>query len=66
MPTYRYELQQEAGDLMVGQLIAESAASAAEALRDRGGRIVRLVPFQTNETTMLGLVWKILNAGNGP
>ena len=66
MPTYRYELQQEAGDLMVGQLIAESAASAAEALRDRGGRIVRLVPFQTNETTMLGRVWKILNAGNGP
>ena len=66
MPTYRYELQQEAGDLMVGQLIAESAAGAAEALRDRGGRIVRLVPFQTNEITMLGRVWKILNAGNGP
>ena len=66
MPTYRYELQQEAGDLMVGQLIAGSAAGAAEALRDRGGRIVRLVPFQTNETTMLGRVWKILNAGNGP
>ena len=66
MPTYRYELQQEAGDLMVGQLIAGSAAGAAEALRDRGGRIVRLVPFQTNETTMLGQVWKILNAGNGP
>ena len=66
MPTYRYELQQEAGDLMVGQLIAGSAAGAAEALRDRGGRIVRLVPFQTNEITMLGRVWKILNAGNGP
>jgi len=66
MPTYRYELQQEAGDLMAGQLIAGSAADAAEALRDRGGRIVRLVPFQTNETTMLGQVWKILNAGNGP
>ena len=66
MPTYRYELQQEAGDLMVGQLIAGSAAGAAEALRDRGGRIVRLVPFQTNETTMWGQVWKILNAGNGP
>jgi type IV pilus assembly protein PilC len=66
MPTYRYELQQEAGDLMVGQLIAGSAADAAEALRDRGGRIVRLVPFQTNETTTWGQVWKILNAGNGP
>lgn len=66
MPTYRYELQQEAGDLMAGQLIAGSAAGAAEALRDRGGRIVRLVPFQTNETTMLGQVWKILNAGSGP
>ena len=66
MPTYRYELQQEAGDMMVGQLIAGSAAGAAEALRDRGGRIVRLVPFQTNEITMLGRVWKILNAGNGP
>ena len=66
MPTYRYELQQEAGDLMAGQLIAGSAAGAAEALRDRGGRIVRLVPFQTNETTTWGQVWKILNAGNGP
>ena len=66
MPTYRYELQQEAGDLMAGQLIAGSAADAAEALRDRGGRIVRLVPFQTNETTTWGQVWKILNAGNGP
>ena len=66
MPTYRYELQQEAGDLMAGQLAAESAAAAAEALRDRGGRIVRLVPFQLSEVNLGQRVWKILNAGNGP
>jgi type IV pilus assembly protein PilC len=66
MPTYRYELQQEAGDLMAGQLAAESAAAAAEALRDRGGRIVRLIPFQANETALMQRVWKILNAGSGP
>ena len=66
MPTYRYELQQEAGDLMAGQLAAESAAAAAEALRERGGRIVRLVPFQANETGLMQQVWKILNAGSGP
>ena len=66
MPTYRYELQQEAGDLMAGQLAAESAAAAAEALRERGGRIVRLVPFQSNEIGLMHRVWKILNAGSGP
>ncbi|MDP7009384.1 MAG: type II secretion system F family protein [Phycisphaerales bacterium] len=66
MPTYRYELQQEAGDLMVGHLAAESAAAASEALRDRGGRIVRLVPFQTNETNVWKRIWKVLNAGSGP
>ena len=66
MPTYRYELQQDAGDLMVGQLAAESAASAAEALRCRGGRIVRLVPYQISKMNLLQRIWKLLNTGNGP
>ena len=66
MPTYRYELQKAAGDLMAGQLAAESAAAAAEALRGRGGRIVRLVPFTTDETSLIQRVWKVLNAGSGP
>ncbi|MDP6542022.1 MAG: type II secretion system F family protein [Phycisphaerales bacterium] len=66
MPTYRYELQKAAGDLMAGQLAAESAAAAAKALRGRGGRIVRLVPFTTDETSLIQRVWKVLNAGSGP
>lgn len=66
MPTYRYELQQIGGDLMAGQLAAESAAAAADALRDRGGRIVRLVPFHADERRLLRRIWKVLNAGTGP
>ena len=51
---------------MAGQLAAESAAAAADALRDRGGRIVRLVPFHADETRLLRKIWKVLNAGTGP
>ena len=66
MPTYRYELQQESGDLLVGQLAAQSASGAASALKHRGGRIVRLVPLNTIETSFWRKVWAVLNAGNGP
>ena len=47
MPTYRYELQQESGDLFIGQIAAQSAAGAASAIEQRGGRIVRLVPLRS-------------------
>ena len=66
MPAYRYELQQESGDLLVGQLVAQSASGAASALKNRGGRIVRLVPLNTVETGFWRKVWSVLNAGNGP
>ena len=66
MPTYRYELQQECGDLLVGQLAAQSASGAALALKDRGGRIVRLVPLNTSDVSTLKKIWLVLNAGNGP
>jgi type IV pilus assembly protein PilC len=66
MPTYRYELQQESGDLLVGQLAAQSASGAALALKDRGGRVVRLVPLNTDEVSVLRKLWLVLNAGNGP
>ncbi len=66
MPAYRYELQQESGDLLVGQLVAQSASGAASALKNRGGRIVRLVPLNTIETGFWRKVWSVLNAGNGP
>ena len=66
MPTYRYELQQESGDLFVGQIAAQSAAGAASAIQQRGGRIVRLVPLQTTNGSILKKLWAILNTGNGP
>ena len=66
MPTYRYELQQESGDLFVGQIAAQSAAGAASAIQQRGGRIVRLVPLQTTNGSILKKIWAILNTGNGP
>ena len=66
MPTYRYELQQESGDLLVGQLAAQSASGAAHALKDRGGQIVRLVPMQVSEISALKRFWAFMNAGSGP
>ncbi len=66
MPTYRYELQQESGDLLVGQLAAQSASGAAHALKHRDGRIVRLVPLNTVEIGAWKKIWQVLNAGNGP
>ena len=51
MPTYRYELQQESGDLLIGQIAAQSAAGAASAIASRGGRIVRLVPLKIADTS---------------
>ncbi len=66
MPTYRYELQQESGDLLVGQLAAQSASGAALALKPRGGRIVRLIPLNNVELSVWRKVWIGLNAGNGP
>ena len=66
MPTYRYELQQESGDLFVGQIAAQSASGAATAIQQRGGRIVRLVPLQASSGSILQKIWTILNTGNGP
>jgi type IV pilus assembly protein PilC len=66
MPTYRYELQQESGDLFVGQIAAQSASGAATAIQQRGGRIVRLVPLQTTNGSILKKIWAVLNTGNGP
>ena len=66
MPTYRYELQQESGDMLIGQIAAQSASGAASAIQRRGGRIIRLVPLRTNDSSVLKKIWIILNTGNGP
>ena len=66
MPTYRYELQQESGDLLIGQLAAQSASGAALALKHRGGRIVRLVPVHVTDIPFLKKFWAFMNAGSGP
>ena len=66
MPTYRYELQQESGDLQVGRIAAQSASSAAREIQRRGGRIIRLIPLKTTQSGAWRKIWAILNTGNGP
>lgn len=66
MPTYRYELQQESGDMLIGQIAAQSASGAANAIQQRGGRIVRLIPLKMESNSIHGKIWAILNTGNGP
>ena len=66
MPTYRYELQQESGDLLVGSIAAQTASGAATAIQRRGGRIIRLVPLQSGQGGVLQKVWALLNTGNAP
>ena len=66
MPTYRYEVQKESGDMLVGQLAAETATAAAALLQDKGGRIVRLVPIQDVSNSAIKKIWAFLNTGNGP
>ncbi|MBC8310099.1 MAG: type II secretion system F family protein [Phycisphaerales bacterium] len=66
MPTYRYELQKESGDLLVGRVAAQSAAGAASVIQHRGGRIIRLVPLSTTQSNMFQKIWTVLNTGNGP
>ena len=59
MPTYRYEMQQESGDLLVGQLAAETAAVAAQLLQERGGRVVKLIPVNVGSSSLLKKIWEI-------
>jgi len=66
MPTYRYEVQKECGELMVGQLAAESAAGAAIALQRYGGQILRLSPLKTSGTGVLKKIQAIMLIGSGP
>ena len=66
MPSYRYELQQESGDLLVGQIAAGSASGAASLIQRHGGHIIRLVPLKTKSSNWKEKVWAILNAGNWP
>ena len=66
MPTYRYEVQKESGDMLVGQLAAETATAAATLLQDKGGRVVRLVPLQDVSNSAMKKIWAFLNTGNGP
>ena len=64
MPTYRYELQQESGDLLVGSIAAQTASGAATAIQRRGGRIIRLVPLQSGQGSTLQKIWALLNTAS--
>jgi len=53
MPTYQYQIREQAGEVSTGQISAGSIAEAAGALRSRGGRLVDLVPTESNQKSLL-------------
>ena len=47
MPTYRYQVQNNAGQTVVGVVSAGSASAAADTLRAQGNRVLALNPVQS-------------------
>ena len=69
MPTYRYELQQECGDLFVGQIAAQSAASAAAAIQTTRWSYCTtgsIYKQRMRNACWVKKIWTVLNTGNGP
>lgn len=64
MPTYRYQIRSSAGQVQVGMLSAENAASAATVLRNQGAHVLSLSAVAGGIDTN-GLLNKLkeLNAG---
>ena len=66
MPTYRYEVQRDGGELAIGDLAAASVTAAAGVLREQGGRIIRITPQRRSGVSIGKRVRAILLAGSGP
>jgi type IV pilus assembly protein PilC len=64
MPTYRYQVQNNAGQTVVGVVNSSNAASAAETLRAQGHRVLALNPVQSaNAGKSFAEKFRELNSG---
>ncbi len=64
MPTYRYQVQNNAGQTVVGVVNSASAASAADTLRTQGNRVLALNPVQSpGAGKSFGEKFRELNSG---
>ena len=65
MPQYRFQARNQKGELVSGVVAAESVASAATQLRQRGDHVVQLVPITATADDLRAAVRK-LNYSSGP
>lgn len=64
MPNYRYQTKTPRGQVQVGVLSAESAATAAAILRNQGNHVLSLAPMASGlDTSSLGRRLRELNSG---
>ena len=65
MPQYKYQTQQQGGQVTSGVIAAESAMAAASQLRAKGNQILQLSPIGGAKKSF-GDTLKALNQGSGP
>jgi len=67
MPTYQYQIREQAGGVSKGQISAGSISEAAGALRSRGGRLVDLTPAESSPKSLLDRIRTFsIDLGPGP
>lgn len=66
MPTYRYQLQANRGEISVGMVSADNALAAAQQLRAAGNTVLQLTPYSSNSNKSLADRLKALNQTTGP
>lgn len=66
MPTYRYQMRNNGGQMSVGTIAAESALGAAQSLRNQGNTVLSLTPVRGGGSRSLSETLKSLNYTSGP
>ncbi|MEX2214686.1 MAG: type II secretion system F family protein [Phycisphaeraceae bacterium] len=65
MPSYRYQIRTDGGQITTGVLAANSAMEAAQSLRSQGGQVLQLTP-EGGETKTFRQKLAALNFSSGP
>lgn len=66
MPQYRYQARHTSGQIQIGVLAADNAATAAAILRNQGHHVLQLVPVQTSAQQFNKTLSKVLHYSSGP
>lgn len=66
MPTYRYQMRNNGGQMSVGTIAADSALGAAQSLRNQGNTVLSLTPVRGGGSRSLSETLKSLNYTSGP